>query len=123
MFTRRVNVRYIENARYFKSLRLVHSGQLRILGLTRLLVRSGFMLLAVLTFMVRIGHALWKDRGWFRMKLGEAGFSVALLHIVRIVALGTNPPAFLSAFLPQTYALAVNAIAPVTIDLAMALTA
>ncbi len=36
MFTRRVNVRYTKNARYFKSLRLVHGGQLRILGLTTL---------------------------------------------------------------------------------------
>ncbi len=32
MFTRRVNVSHVKNTRYFKSLRLVHSGQLRIPG-------------------------------------------------------------------------------------------
>ncbi len=41
MFTRRVNVRHIKNARYLKSLRLVHSGQLRILGqASRLILKT-----------------------------------------------------------------------------------
>ncbi len=32
VLTRRVNIRHVKNVRYFKSLRLVHSGQLRIPG-------------------------------------------------------------------------------------------
>src|ERR1035437_7214940 len=56
-------------------------------------------------------------------ELGEPAVSCALLNVMRIMAFGAYEPALLAVARPFTDALAVNAVTPVSVDLAMALAA
>ena len=82
---------------------------------------SGRLMSAMLLLMVGIMHPLWKFRGRLRIKLSEASIYRRLLDIVRIVAFGTYPPSLLATGCPHTCPLAVYAISPVAVDLAVAL--
>ena len=77
----------------------------------------------VMPLMIGVIHALGQYWCRFRWQLGEAAIAQALLHIMRIMALGADKPAFLAGAGPFTDALAMDALAPVPVDLAVTLTA
>ena len=85
-----------------------------------LLMRSSVLILAVTAFVIGIGHALRQYRRRLRIELGETRVPVSLLHIVRIVAFGADPPALFSTLVPHTDALAMDAVSPGAIDLPVA---
>ncbi len=78
--------------------------------------------LQVVPFMIGILQTLWQFRGRLGYKLLETPISGALLHIMWIMAFGTNEPALLAITGPFTNAFAVDTLAPVPIDGAMTLT-
>ena len=59
----------------------------------------------------------------FRLKLSKPPIPGALLNIMRVMAFGANEPALLAIARPFADALAVNALTPLPVNIAMALAA
>ena len=72
---------------------------------------------------LRVLHAPWQ-LGWpLRLQLHEAPVALAILHVVRVVALGAGEPALLAQADELADALAMDAVAPVAQLVAVALAA
>src|SRR5512141_232286 len=80
---------------------------------------------AVRVFALVIGafQTLGQLRRAFRLELGESAPPGALLNVMRIMAFGAHEPALLAVARPFTGALAVDAVTPVPVDVAMAFAA
>ena len=73
--------------------------------------------------MIGIMHPLREFRGRLWIKLSKTSVHRCLLNIVRIVAFGTYPPSLLATGSPHTGSLTMDTISPVTVYLAVTLSA
>ena len=78
---------------------------------------------AMFLLMICISHPLRQLRCRLRIKLSEASVYRSLLHIMWVVTFGTYPPSLLAAGCPHPYPLTVDPVSPVTVDLAVTLSA
>ena len=76
-----------------------------------------------LTFVIGRFHTFRQGRCLLRLVLCETTITVAMLHIVRIVAFGTDKPAFGPGAGPLANPFAMNTLPPVAINLAVTLAA
>lgn len=79
--------------------------------------------LQVMAFMIGVIHALGQFRGRLWWNFRKATIALALLHIMRVMAFGTDKPALFTRTGPFTDTLAMDTIAPVPVYLAMTLAA
>ena len=77
----------------------------------------------VLAFVIRSFHAFRKYGRPFRLMLGKSAVAAALLDVMRIMAFGTDEPAFLAGAGPFAYALAMDTVAPIAKNIAVAFAA
>jgi hypothetical protein len=69
------------------------------------------------TLVIRRLHAFWQRGRFFRLMLRESPVTVAMLHIVRVMAFGADKPALGAGTGPFANPFAMDTLAPVPIDL------
>jgi hypothetical protein len=76
-----------------------------------------------LTLVIGRFHSLRQRRGILWLMLGDTPVTLAVLNIVRVMALGADEPALGTGTGPLTDTLAMNPFPPVPIDFTVALSA